>query len=150
MIDMKFTQGDDGVFDIEIENGVIKREDGFDTALNLSMLTYGRAPASRVVKPENRRGWLGNTVSPVIGRNIGSLMWLLNQRRLRQATLNEAISFSREALNWIVEDGLAQKIEVTGTIIPQTGIQLAITITALNGETETYYINLWELTGNAT
>lgn len=148
MSDVRLLQGDDGVFDVVIENGDLEAEDGFETAIYISLLIDARAPSSIVFKPENRRGWLGNVATPVTGRELGGLLWLIEQSRLNQGTLNEAVSYARQALNWFVEDGLAEKVEVSGEIVPRSGITLTIVITALNGKTETHYVDLWEVTGN--
>lgn len=149
MGDFKLVQGSDGRFDIAIENGDIANEDGFDTAIYVSLFTDARAPESKVIRPENRRGWIGNLVSPVEGRELGGLIWLAEQRRLNQGTLNEIIDYARQALDWFVEDEIAKSVEVTGEIVPQSGIVLTINITAPDGNTESYYIPLWEVTGNA-
>lgn len=129
-------------------DGDLISEDGLDTALLVSLFTDARASASQVPTPELRRGWMGNTASLVNGRELGGLLWLLDQTKLTQLTLNEAISYARDALAWFTEDGLATKIEVDGDIVPQSGISLAITITTKKGTTETRFFNLWELTGN--
>ncbi len=148
MSDLKLTQGDDGVFDLVIEDGNFVIEDGFDTSIMVSLITDARAPADKVVLPENRRGWMGNLVSPVDGRDLGGLLWLTEQRRLTQDTLNETVDYARKSLNWFVEDGLANSIDVTGEIVPRSGIRLTIAITALTGVPDKHYINLWEVTGN--
>jgi len=147
MIDTKLTQDEFGAFDLTIVDGDFESVEGFDTALNLSLLTDARAPENRVAIPENRRGWLGDLNSPVVDRKLGSLNWLLNQRRLTQDTLNDAVSINRDALNWFVEDGIAKTIEVTGEIVPRQGIALTIIITTFDGRTETHYVPLWEVTG---
>lgn len=147
MGDFKLVQGSDGRFDIAIENGDIANEDGFDTAIYVSLFTDARAPEAKVFQPENRRGWLGNLVSPVEGRELGGLRWLTEQRRLTQSTLNEVVSYDQQALDWFVEDEIAKNIAVSGEIIPQSGIALTINITATDGKTENYYIPLWEATG---
>ena len=147
MIDLKLTQDEFGAFDLTIADGDFESVEGFDTALNLSLLTDARAPEDKVAVPENRKGWLGDLTSPVTDRLIGSLLWLLDQRRLTQDTLNDAVSFTRDALNWFVQDGIAKAVDVTGVIIPKTGIQLTIVITTFDGRTETHYVPLWEVTG---
>ena len=147
MSDVKFQQGTNGQFDIVIENGDLANESGFDTALFISLLTDGRAPESRVLRPEDRRGWIGDIKSPVDGRNIGGLLWLVEQRKLNQTTVNEAVDFAKKSLNWLLEDNIAKNIEVSGSIVPRSGISLDITTTAPSGETTTHYVRLWELTG---
>lgn len=133
--------------DISIENGDFKIENGFDTAILVSLLTDARAPESKVIRPEDRRGWLGNIESQVDGRDLGGLLWLSDQRRLNQDTLNEVVDYARKALAWFVEDTIALRVTVTGEIVPISGIALSIDIVSLEGITSNYYIKLWELTG---
>lgn len=146
-MDCKLAIDTNGQFDVVLEDGDIATETGFDTAIWVSLFTDARASADQVVLAQHRRGWPGNLVSTVDNRQLGGMLWLIDQRRLNQATLNEAVDYAQKALNWIVEDNVAQNIEVSGVIVPTSGIQLNVTITALSGETESRYINTWELTG---
>lgn len=148
MNDIKVTFQSDGSFDIPIENGDLANVEGFDTAIWVSLFTDARAPESKVIQPENRRGWLGDTESPVSGRDLGGLLWLTEQRRLTQDTLNEVVDYARQSLQWFVDDGLAKSLDVTGEIVPQHGISLKITINVPQGSTVTHYVKLWEATGN--
>ena len=134
-------------FDIAIENGDFENEPGFDTAIWVSLFTDSRASESQVLVPENRRGWLGNLASDIEERQLGGLLWLAEQRRLTQDTLNELIDYARKSLNWMVEDNIVQKIEVSGEIVPRSGMALSITITSQEGITSSHYIPLWEVTG---
>lgn len=147
--DIKLTLNN-GAFDIAIENGDFANEPGFDTAIWISLFSDARADESQVIKPENRRGWLGNTLSNVPGRQLGSYLWLAEQRRLTQDTVNEIEDYARKSLWWMIEDGILRNIEVTGEIIPRTGIKLGIKLTAHDGDISNHFIKLWELTGNAT
>ena len=147
MQDMKVTINN-GRFDISFENGDLAAEDGFDTAIIVSWFTDARAPENLVAIPEHRRGWLGDAASPVEGRSLGGLLWLIDQRRLTQKTENDTVDFGRKALNWFTDDGLLNRIDVDVERISKTGIRLGAIMTALNGKTETRYFNLWELTGN--
>lgn len=148
MIDVELTQDEYGRFDIDIENGDLAHEDGFETAIWVSLFTDARAPSSKVTLPEARRGWVGNTVSTVIGRDLGSLLWIAEQRRMNQDTVNEIVGYVQSALNWFVDDGLAARVEVSGEIVATYGIRLFIEITSPNGSTTNQYVNLWELTGD--
>ncbi len=146
-MDAKLITNDSGSFTIGITNGDLTPEDGFDTAINLSLFSDARANEDQVTVPENRRGWMADLVSPVTDRLFGSLLWLLNQRRNNQDTLNQSINSAQLALNWFVDDGLAIQIEVSGEIIPRSGIRLTIIITSVSGNVSTHYVNLWENTG---
>jgi phage gp46-like protein len=150
-IDFKLQRDEFGRYDLVVgDNGDFEQEDGFDTAILVSLLTDARAPADIVKQPENRRGWMGNIESPVENRELGGLLWLIDQRRLTQETLNDARDYATKALNWFVTDGLAKAVEVTGEIVPRSGIALTIIITTLDGRTQSHYVPLWEVTGNAT
>ena len=134
-------------FDLVIEDGDFKNEEGFDTAIWVSLFTDARASESQVLAPENRRGWMGNLVSDVEEREVGGLLWLAEQRRLTQDSLNEIVDYVRKSLNWFIEDNIAQKIEVSGEIVPRSGIAISIIITTSDGSTSSHYIPMWEVTG---
>lgn len=142
-------QIENGSFDIVIENGDFANEDGFDTNIWVSLFTDARANSSQVIVPENRRGWMGNLVSDVPERQLGGYLWLAEQRRLNQDTLNETIDYIRHSLEWMVLDGIALKIDVTGQIIPRSGIAANVVITSIDGVTSNHYIEIWRMTGNA-
>ena len=146
-VDLDIIQDASGAFDLEIENGDFKTVDGFDTAIKVSLLTDARAPKDRVTKQENRRGWMPNVASPVEGRDLGGLLWLTEQSRLTQQTVNEDVDFARKSLLWFVEDVLAKDVTVTGEVVSRQSIALTIVITTLDGRTDTHYVPLWEVTG---
>lgn len=139
---------ENGQFDIVIEDGDFANEDGFDTAVWVSLFSDARATVSQVLTPEKRRGWLGNLVSEKPERQLGGYLWLAEQRRLTQDTVNEIVDYARKALNYMIEDGLVLKIDVTGEIIPRTGIELLIVITSLDGLTTNHVVHMWQITGN--
>lgn len=145
--DIKLIQDEFGQFDISVEKGDLAGVDGFDTAYWVSLFSDARASSSLVMKPENRRGWMGDLVSSVENRLYGGLIWLLDQRRLNQDTLNKAIDYTRDSLSWMIEDRVALNNTVTGTIIPRQGIQLKVETLATDGKTETRFFDLWKATG---
>ena len=136
-------------FDIALEDGDFANEDGLDTNIWVSLFSDARADQTQVIVPENRRGWLGNLAAEVPERQLGGHLWLAEQRRLNQETLNEVIDYIRKSLEWIVIDEIALKIEVSGSIIPRVGIEANVVITSKDGITSDHYIELWRLTGNA-
>jgi phage gp46-like protein len=148
MIDVKFDMDNNGLFDFSIVNGDANKEDGFDTSIWVSLFTDARADESQVAIKEYRRGWLGNLAYEVEGRQLGSLLYLLDQTRLQNSTLNNAIDYTRKALNWYLEDGICRSITVTGNIIPKLGIALNVSIISSEGVTYNKYVELWKVTGN--
>ena len=135
----------DGTFDITFTDGDITADEGFETAIMASMFTDARASESQVGAPEQRRGWLGNTLSTVPGREVGGLMYLAEQRRLTQDTVNENVDFAQKSLAWMTEDRLAQRIDVSGELIPKKGVRLTIAITTPNDKLF-FSVDLWENT----
>lgn len=147
MADVKFSIDENFGFDIDIENGDFVLEDGFDTALYLSLFTDARANETQVLIPEYRRGWLGDLVSPIDDRQLGGHLWLVDQRRLTQSTLNETIDYCKKSLQWMIDDELCTKIEISGSIVPRHGIELEIEIYSKSGVTTNKNIKIWQYTG---
>ncbi len=147
-IDIKLTQdADTGIFDISFENGDFKTVNSFDTSLTVSLFADARASASQVPRSELRRGWWGNQFSPAYPLfEIGSKLWLLSQSRKTQDVLNSAIDFSRNSLQWLVNDGHAKAVTATGAF-STNGITLAITIDRGSSIVETKYYDLWNNSG---
>lgn len=150
MQDIKVVQNGYGSWDISIDedSNDIESEDGMDSAIWVSLLTDQRAPAELVIKPEDRRGWPGDLVSIVEERKIGSLLWLVDQRRLTTTTLNECIFYARNALQWMITDNICKDIQVSGEIVPTQGIRLTINIFSFDGSSSNRFVDLWKLTGN--
>ena len=102
MTDIKATQNAIGEWTLGITDKDLTPEDGFDTAIAQVLFTDARAPGDTVPIPEKRRGWMGNLVSPVEGRQMGSLLWLVDQSKLTQDTLNTSVNYAQLALNIFV------------------------------------------------
>ena len=58
---------------------------------------------------DDPRGWWGD-----LGEDqpIGSRLWLLSRAKQTQETLNNAVDYSREALQWFIDDGVVARIDV--------------------------------------
>lgn len=99
----------DLVFDDE---GNLVLEDSLDNAINMSLFCDRRADESEVQVPELRRGWWGNTLNDN-NHEIGSKLWLLEQRRASQNTLNDCGDYIRESLQWMLDDNVIKDLEVS-------------------------------------
>lgn len=56
----------------------------------------------------DRRGWWADTSN----NSVGSRLWLLARAKRTPATLGLAQSYIEEALQWLIDDGVASKIDV--------------------------------------
>lgn len=138
-----------GIYDITIVNGDFQGDDGLETSLIVSLLSDARADESQIPQPESRRGWIGDLVAPVPGFQYGSLLWLLEQARLTQKTLAQAENNAREALNWMIEDGLAQAIDVIASR-QDSSLILDITVISPDGSVIRKAFDLWRKTLGGT
>lgn len=147
MIDLKLQQNGRGQFDLVLENGDLVAEDNFDSSLITSLFVDTRANRSEVPTPQLRRGWWGDTVSEFINYKLGSKLWLYQQERNTQKTLNSIVNNAYNCLQWLVKYGYLQKVDVTGEQTTQ-GVKLFITLTAPNGVTDSRSYDLWLATGS--
>ncbi|GAB5502763.1 phage GP46 family protein [Pyruvatibacter sp.] len=86
---------------------------GDDDVLPDSPGTAATASGGASALPD-RRGWWGNTDAGVIHDTgeIGSKLWLLAREKRTDETLNRARQYCREALAWLIDDGVASRVEI--------------------------------------
>ncbi len=144
-IDLAVELNEAGNYDLVIENGQFKQTNTFDTAILLTFFEYRRANASEVILNANRRGWWGNELTDFDDFELGSKLWLLEQSRNKDNTLNLAITYTRQAFQWFVDEGLLDRITVTGERT-EDDITLTIVMERDGSTVATSFFNLWENT----
>jgi len=148
MIDIDVKSIGNDLFDIAVaENGDLVITEGFDTALKMSLFEERRADRTEVVPAENRRGWWAKELNDA-QFEIGSKLWLLDQARLNQETLNKAIDFVQQATSWLVTDGHLNEVRVSGELRPET-IILTIDLLRDGARTESFSFDIWQATGTS-
>jgi len=145
-IDIKLNNNK-GYWDISFDSqGDFVLEDGFDNAILISLMCERRANESEVVAPQFRRGWWGNETSDFDNFEIGSKLWLLAQARATQNTLNRAINYTQDALQWMIDDGYVEQITVDAKYRNLTDLILLITFVRSNNKTFTKGYDVWNNT----
>ena len=145
-VDLKLKKNAEGIYDLVIaENGDLESVDSFETALLMSVYAEKRADESQAPVAQRRRGWIGNAWGDRENFEMGSLLWLLEQARLTTRTLNEAITFFRDGLQWLVDDGHLIKIDVDG-IRTSTNVVLTAVLFRSASVSETFSFELWNNT----
>jgi len=136
---------DNDYFDMFIVDGDFQSLDSMDTAIYVSFLVDQRADASEIPESSLRRGWIGNEQNGDPYFQIGSKIWLLEQSRSIQETLNSAIDYARNCFAWMIEDNLIRDITVTGDI-DNDKITLYVIFVRYDNSTFNKQFTLWENT----
>jgi phage gp46-like protein len=115
-------------------------------AVVISLFTWRRAGPDDPVDDAERYGWWGDSYPRVNGDRIGSRLWLLRRRSITAQTLRDAEHFAREALQWMVDDGLALDGEGTVERAGHDQISVLVTINQAGGHAHRYAFNdMWQV-----
>ncbi|MEZ5709735.1 MAG: phage GP46 family protein [Blastomonas sp.] len=111
--------------DIAVTGGALTLDMGMRTAILISLFSDARAPDGAALPEESadRRGWWGDDFGEA-GDQTGSLLWLISRAKITAQTLNQARNAALGALQWLIDDGIASRIDVT--VEAQQGQRLAI------------------------
>jgi len=124
---------------IDLEHGVdyaldglgLTEDDGLDTAVIISLFTDRRANADDTIPDGSNdlRGWWGDSFADIDNDKIGSRLWLLGREKQLPSVLTRARQYAEEALKWLVDDSVAESVEVVASN-PRDGIlALLVSIT---------------------
>lgn len=142
-IDIKLTQNQLKQWEIAFnDDGDFETVQGFDTALQMSILSEKRASPEEVPSPQLRRGWVGNEDQEF---PIGSKVWLVDQSRRNSDTLNDLKTHAEGGFQWFIDEDLLDEIEVN-TLFTLNGAALDVTLTVDNVPTRVLF-DLWAMTG---
>lgn len=97
-------------------------------AVLLSLFTWRRAEVDDVQPGESRLGWCGDTLAPVTGDRFGSRLWLLARENVTNKTMQRARDYAAEALQWLIDDGVATTIETEAERFGRNGIALKVVL----------------------
>jgi phage gp46-like protein len=113
-------------------------DNGLRTACIISLFTDTRITESELESgSEELRGFWADAIA---GNNIGSRLWLLDRRKVTRSTRIDAEEYATEALEWMIEDKLVNKIEITG-YFSEKNLCLEIILTLPNGTKNTQKFN---------
>lgn len=115
MADIALTLSGYGVGDIAIERYDLERDDGLETAVILSLFCDRRATPEQLpaeLPADDLRGWWGDIKPEADGDLIGSHLWLLAREKQLPGTLAKAKQYATEALEWMIDDKVAERVAV--------------------------------------
>lgn len=136
--------------DLAVEANDLARDDGLETAVLLSLFLDRRADDGDALPggESDRRGWWGDALGGAGDDRIGSRLWLLSREKQQASVLPQVEEYAREALQWLVDDLVAEGVDVAASI-PRAGwLELAVTIHRPAIEPVTYRFNaVWSAQG---
>lgn len=133
--------------DIQLAGYDLAREDGLQTAVLISLFTDRRAAGDDPLPgaPDDRRGWWADAWPEIEGDRIGSRLWLLAREKQLASVVQRAREYAEEALQWLVDDGIAAQVEVSAAIVRQGVLGLQVRITRPDASAVDFrFYRLWE------
>lgn len=94
----------------------------------------------------DRRGWWGDLYSD---RPLGSRIWELERAKKNRGTLGLAQRYALDAMQWLIDDGVATDVLVNTQWVTPTMLGIAIAITKPNGTVSRFMFG-WVWSGLAT
>lgn len=125
---------------------------GFDSsnplirAVVISLFTWRRANDDDDLPGDSKEGWWGDIYPAVADDRIGSRLWLLSRAKLLPETSRRAKEYAEEALAWLIDDGVASRIDVTAERQGNDMLALSIVIYRADGsiQADIRFANVWE------
>ena len=141
------------VFDLAQAGADFKTDDTLASAVLVALLSDRLAAAYEVATGEDRRGWWADAYA-ANQYLTGSRLWLLAREKQLPATLLRCKQYCEEALQYFVDDGMAQAMVVT-VFAPRMGWLVAMIRFEINGASRNFRFEfdearqLWRLAGEA-
>lgn len=121
------------VMDYALNGFLLAGDDGLVTSVIISLFTDRQANADDTLPSgKDRRGWWGDDFAAPAGDKIGSRLWLNEAAKQLGAVLVKDRAYALEALQWLIDDGVASAVDVVVSN-PRAGVRaLSVAITRPN------------------
>ncbi len=125
-----------------IADGALASADDLDTAVLLSLFSDRQASDDDTLPDgsTDRRGWWGDLDQEV---PLGSKLWLLSRSRLNDDVEKMAVIYAKEALQWLIDDRVAESVTVTSSNDGVKSLLLSVTVTRKTGAQSFHYGWAW-------
>ena len=137
--------------DAVLSQGDLAELDDLKTSAIISLFSWRRANADDRLPDgsDNPQGFWGDLFADQVNGRTGSRLWLLSREKLTQETLNRAKEYVIEALQWMIQDGVATGIDVQVERHGLHQLSIGIVITRQTGQMITLrFENVWEAIRN--
>lgn len=122
-------------FDLDLKNWELEFDDGLETAVLVSLFTDARVTEEELPIGEvNRRGFWGDAVENEGSVPTGSKLWLAERAKVTDELLEQVRDSCLEALQWLIDDGIASDVTVETEYNDQKWLLISIEITRPSGQ----------------
>ena len=115
-----------------------------ERAVIISIFAWRRANPDDTLPGSEKMGWWGDTYPEIENDRIGSRLWLLTREKITQTTLIKAREYVEEALQWLIDDRIAESIDVR---VERLGIDTIAVSTIIKkpkeNETNIRFVTVW-------
>lgn len=142
MSDLALRQTRELNYDLDFNGSDLSLSDSLQGAVALSLGCFVRSGATGTATLSNQiGGWWGNALNEL---PMGSEIWKLFSSKISDKSADAAAKMAENALAWMVTDGVAKSIDVTGEAF-RTGVNLRVRVQKPDRTDDTfvYQVN-WE------
>lgn len=122
-------------------------DDDLTRAVINSLFCWRRANDDDELPGTSRFGWWGDTFE--INDKFGSRLWLLSRAKLTSQTPLRAKEYAEEALQWLIDDGVAAAVTVEIEKATVDRLDMSVVITKPSDTTTSLrFQNMWSYLEN--
>lgn len=131
-------------FDIIFNPDGFVTDDSLQTAVTISLFTDRRLPDSvaNLDNSDDRRGYWGD-IAESDGYQWGSLLWTLYRQKITSPVIASCSEYCEQALQWLIDDGIAETVSVTSERAGIYQISIGIEIVKRDTRDTLRYSYLW-------
>lgn len=142
MSDLALYRRSDGDFDLAFDKvkGDLCTSESLENAVTVSIGTYARERKlgrNANLKP-NIGGWWGDALDD--NGTLGGYLYEAYFGKLTPLTAKSVENLVKEALRWMIDDGVAKSIDCSSDIVDDEFISLSVTIARTDGERESPFV----------
>ena len=121
-------------------------DDGLQTAIVISLFSDRRCATDQLPDNEtDQRGFWADAFSMLDGDSTGSLLWLLRREKTINSVLGRAKDYARDALRWLVDDKVAQAVNVETEYLDRGPMAIYVEVIRPTGDAVSYRFEYaWE------
>lgn len=114
MSDLRLKRSEQWDFDLDFKDGDLVLGDDLETAVIISLFTWARRAVDDPdpMPGADQMGWWADETLDPTGDVYGGKLWLTQRSKITPDLMLQARQWGAEALDWMVQDGVADSVEV--------------------------------------